>query len=400
MENKDFSKTKLKNGLTILHERRERPVTTIALATKFGSGYESEKLKGVAHFLEHYLFRGTKKRTSLQISSALEKVGGELNAFTAEQFTIYHVKLPSRYLGLGIDILSDLFLNPAFNPKFFDKEKQIIVEELKMYEDDPKTYVFEKIKSLLYKKPFGLFAIGTRKSLQDMKLKNLVETHGSSYGLENSILSVVGKNSFDDILDLTKKFLAIKRQAEIKKIKISKISKQKIENRRGIGQASMTFGLHIPSLQDKKRYVAEIFNAILAYGMSSKLAQEIREKRGLAYSVKGFLDQSSDYGYLVIYVGTEKSKVQKCKEIILKEIKKLRQLKKKELEEAKEKLIGNYTVQNEDSRNVAFTLTAEQLAGSAEEFYDYEEKIKQIKLQEVRNFAKIKNYSFAALLPE
>lgn len=394
----EFYKKKLKNGLTILFEKRNLPVVCSSVTSKSGSEYETEKLKGISHFIEHLVFKGTKKRNVKQISEEVEKRGGIINAFTSEEFTCFWNKLPSKYLNIGIDIASDLVLEPLFEKEALERERKVILEEIKMYNDNPQLYVMNKIKELLYEKPFGMFTAGTCEIMSKINREDVLKIY-DNYSTNNMMLTVVGNANFDEICKLAEKIFP-ETKKKIQETKPIIKNSQLVEKRKGVEQANLVFGYHVPTLKDKNRYTAEILDILLTGGMSSKLFQEIREKRGLAYAVKGILEQNKNYGYEMIYVGTIKEKVKEVKELILKEIEKLRNLENKELEEAKEQLIGLRQLESEDSEQTMIELIAEENAGNAEEYYRYEDKINSIKLEDVRKMAKLKGYSFIALVPE
>ena len=376
-----FTRKILKNGMIILHEKRDIPVTTIAFTARVGYGFEHANIKGISHFIEHMAFKGTANRTAEQISSELESVGGELNAFTSDELTVFHVKLPSRHLALGVDVLSDIFFNPL------------------MYHDDPKRYVLDKIKELSYKAPFGLQGTGTAQTLNSMNQKHLVEFHRKNYIASNSILCVVGNNSFNEVLELAKK-IPVKEGKTINKISPDGIFEKLVEKRKNIDQSNIIVSIPAPTLIHEKRYAAQLFATILGEGMSSRLFREIREKRGLAYTVKAYLDVGVNFGTIDFYVGTEKGKEEIVKELILKEIQKMKDLSVTELEDAKQQLIGAFEVEEEDSRNTALKLIVEELCGNAVNYYEFERRIKAVKLDEVKDFSKVKDYSYVALVPE
>jgi len=200
-----FQKTKLKNGLTVLFEKRDVPVTTVMLATRYGAMYESEEEKGIAHFIEHLGFKGTKKRGVKQIAEEVEKVGGILNAFTHEEITAYHVKLPSEHLGVAMDVIFDVFFNASFPEAEVEKEGNVICEEIKMYRDSPRAHVLERIKGNLYRGAAGMFIGGTDESVRGMSREQLFKRHREVYVPSNSVLCVVGNNDFDEIVSLAEK---------------------------------------------------------------------------------------------------------------------------------------------------------------------------------------------------
>ncbi len=394
----EFYRKKLDNGLTVLFERRSLPVVCSSISVRLGAEFESEALKGASHFIEHLVFKGTKKRTQEEISREIEKKGGALNAFTSEEVTCYWDKLPFNYLNLGIDIISDITLNPLFNEVELEKERKVILEEIKMYRDNPQFYVLKKIKSLLYKPPFGLDISGDEKTVSNMSRESILRWY-ENYSTSNMILTVVGNADFEEICSIAEKNFP-KRKTEISEIIPVRAHGEIIEKRKGLDQANLVLGYHIPTLQDKDRYSAEVVNAILAGGMSSRLFQELREKRGLVYAIKGMAEQDKNYGYEMIYAGTTKENVEKVKLLILKEIKKLEKIEKAELEEAKEQLIGLNKLERENSEDVMVDLISEENAGNAGDFYNYEKRISAVDLEQVRRLAKLKNYSFVALVPE
>tara|TARA_Y100000310_G_scaffold342735_1_gene447153 strand:+ start:1577 stop:2788 length:1212 start_codon:yes stop_codon:yes gene_type:complete len=396
-----LNKKVLKNGLTILHEKRDVPVTTVMLGVKYGSVYEDEKEKGIAHFIEHLCFKGTEKRTARQIAFELEKVGGILNAFTSEELTAYHVKLSSQYLDLAMDVLFDIFFNPIFPEAEVKKEANVICEEIKMYNDEPRAHSIEKIKENLYNKPFGMFIGGTEKNIHSMSRKQLLDNHQKIYVPENSILAVVGNNDFEDVIRFAEKFCVERKGEEQEVPKISFLKIKNEEKRSNLQQANVVLGFHFPTSSEKKRYASEVFSTILGSGMSSKLFTEVREKRGLVYTVKTDLDLGENYGYLIIYAGTEKSKVKEVIDICLKEFHEMKNLTKKELDEAKEQVIGNYHVGLENSDSTALNLILEEVSSSkgAESFYEYAKNIKKVSLEDIKKLAAEDDYSSFILSP-
>lgn len=392
----EFKREKLDNNIVVLFEKRKTPVVSTAIGVRQGSGFEEVGQKGVSHFIEHLVFKGTEKRTAKQISSEIERRGGVINAYTGEEVTAFWNKLPKKHFSLGLEIISDSVLNSKMVEEEFEKEKRVIFEEIKMHKDNPQLYVLDKIKSLLYEKPFGLSGIGSFKSLSSISRRDLMKYYRENYRSNKMFLTVVGNTKFNKIKKLGRKFP--ETESKEKKIRINRKSKKVVEEREGINQASLAFGVHVPSLNSKERYKWDIFNAIFARGMSSRLFEVIRERRGLAYQVSSYFDRGKDYGYYVIYVGTGKEKVEECKEIIINEWENLK-ISKKDLEEAKKQLIGLRKVGSEESVNVVNKLIEEEIAGDARNFYKYEEKVKKVKLKEVKELRRINNYSSISLVP-
>jgi len=398
MKEIEFNRKKLDNGLTVLFEKREGPVVSISSSVKFGAQYENEKIKGISHFIEHLVFKGTKNRTVQEIPKDIEGKGGVLNAFTGEEITCYWNKMPAKHFQLGIDVSRDLVTNPLFEKVALERERKVILEEIKMYHDNPSTHVLENLKAMLYEKPFGLSIAGTHKTVAGLSREKVIDLFNSIYTTNNMILSIVGNVEWEQVLEEANKFPKINKK--INQIPIIPKNGEIIEKRKGIDQAHAVLGFHMPKLGDSGRYAAEVFDSILGGGMSSRLFQEIREKRGLCYAIKSDLEQSKDYAYEMIYAGTVKEKVKEIKELVLKEIKKLGELKKKDLDEAKERIIGLREISLEKTDSTMVGLLQEELAGNAQEFYEFEDKINLVKLKQVQELSKLKGYSFTALIPE
>lgn len=399
---KNFRKKILDNGMTILFEKRNLPIISVGFGICYGGINESLEEKGIAHFIEHMLFKGTKKRNTRKIAKEIEGVGGELNGFTHDTLTSYWVKMPKNYLNTALEVLSDIIKNPLFEKKELEKERQVIFEEIKMRKDIPKLYVFEKIQNFLFTGTLSKDLIGDVKTLKNINRKKILEKFERIYSPNNLILCVVGDANFEEIVDYAEKNFGNKKN-KISEQKFGLDNKQKIEKRKGLDQANLIFGYHIPIAKDKKNYAARVLNNILAEGFSSRLFEEIREKRNLAYAVKGGYEITKKYGYGFVYVGTTKENVEKVKKIILDELKNISEdLNEKELNESKKRLIGNNKISMEDSQEQMVNLLYNEVALKAEELYDFEKNISNVKLEDVKQIAKnaFEKYSFFALIPE
>jgi predicted Zn-dependent peptidase len=395
-----FYRKVLKNGMTLIFEKRELPVVSVMIAVRSGGINELPSEKGISHFIEHMLYKGTPTRNSKQIAEEIEKNGGELNGFTDETITAYWCKMPSNHLNTALEVLGDMVKNPLFEKEELEKERKVIFEEIKMRKDNPPIYVFDSIQKELYNGTLGLNLIGTYETMGKIDRNRLVQKFQQIYTPNNMILGIVGDADFEEIINFAEKFFPT-RKSEIPKVKFNKKNSVKIEKRKGIDQANLIFAYHVPLSNDDNCYAAHLLNTLLAGGMSSRLFSEIREKRNLAYSVKGDSNINKTYAYNTIYVGTKKENVSKVKQLILEEFKKVNNsLTEKELSQVKEQLIGNHNISMEDSQTQLFNLISQELDGDAKEFYEFEKKIKQVKLKEVKKLAKIKKYSFFALVPD
>lgn len=397
----DFEKIKLSNGATLIFERREMPITSIIIGTKVGSINEEKKIKGISHFVEHMVFKGTEKRNQKEIVETIENVGGDLNAFTSFDITGFNAKVPSKHFEIAFDVISDIVQNPIFPEKEVEKERRVILEEIKMGHDDPKKFLIEKIFECLYAKPFGYRIIGFKESISKISKQDLVNWHKNGYVSENLIIAIVGKNDIEEIKWLCEENIKKIGKPKIKKFSNRKINENFLEKRKNIEQAHLGFGFHMPEGKSKLIFAGEIINTILGYGMSSWLFQEIREKRGLAYAAKSSYDYGRDFGYLMIYIGTAKEKVKEVTDITLNLLKKLKKIDRKEVEEAKEKLTGIFDLRRENSLYTAMDMLQFEAIGKLEDYYKFEEKIQEIKIEDLRNALKeMKKISKVFILPK
>lgn len=400
----NFKKKVLSNGFTILFEKRDVPVVSVSISTRCGGINEDLKEKGISHFIEHMLYKGTSKRSSLDISREIEKSGGELNGLTAEEVTSFWCRMPARYIDLALDVLSDMIKNPKFDVSEFEKERQVIFEEIKMRRDSPRHYVMDKIQGALYSGTLGADLIGNSETMNSLSRDDLLQRWKETYSSNNLILCVVGNCEFETLVDWADKNFSDVSDNKIPKYEFSLKTESSTEERKGIDQANMIMAYHSPMPGDDRVYAADLLATLMGGGLSSRLFTEIREKRNLAYSIHADLDVNRDFSHSLIFVGTMPENVSKVKDLILEEYKKVAEsLTEEELNEVRQQVIGNYHISMEDSQGQMVHLLVEELIGNAEEFYEYEKKIMDVKLNDVRDLAaqvKEGNYSFFALVPE
>jgi predicted Zn-dependent peptidase len=395
-----FYRKVLKNGMTLIFEKRDLPVASVVIAVRAGGINEKPSEKGISHFIEHMLYKGTPTRNSRKIAEEIEKNGGELNGFTDEIITAFWCKIPSSHLKLAMEVLTDMVKNPLFDEEELEKERKVIFEEIKMRKDNPHIYVLDNVQNELYSGTLGLNLIGDEKTMGAINREKMVSKFEEIYQPNNMILGIVGDADFEEIVEFAEKNFGNKKGI-IPKINFSLKNNSKTDKRKGIDQANMVFAYHVPVSTNKQSYTALVLNTLMAGGMSSILFQEIRDKRNLAYSIRGDSNINKLFAYNTIYAGTTKKNVEKAKEIILKEFKEVSQsLTEKELNQVKVQLVGNYHIYMEDSQAQLINLLIHELDGNAKEFYNFEKNIKSVKLEDVKKMAKIKNYSFFALVPE
>jgi len=398
-----FYRRVLKSGMTIILEKRNLPVVSVAFAVRNGGVNEKEEEKGISHFIEHMLYKGTPNRDAKKLAEEIEKRGGDLNGFTSDEITAYWCKMPSRHLDIALEVLSDMIKNPLFDKIELEKERKVIFEEIKMYHDNPRMHVMDEVQKLLYTGTMKINLAGTFKTMNSITRENLLDKFKQVYTPQNMILCVIGDANFDHLIDFVEKNFKNEngRKVPFKKFDIENSSKT--EKREGIDQANIVFAYHVPVAEDKKSYAAIALNSLMAEGLSSRLFSEIREKRNLAYSIKGDSNINKTFAYNLIYVGAMKENVEKIKELILEEFEKVsKSLDEKELNQIKEQLVGNYQISMEDSQQQMISLLGYELHGNAKDFYNFEKDVLKVKLEDVKKLAAsaAKDYSFFSLIPK
>jgi predicted Zn-dependent peptidase len=397
-----FHRKILKSGLTVILEKRNLPVVSVAFAVRNGGVNEREEEKGISHFIEHMLYKGTPTRDAKKIAEEIEKRGGELNGFTSEEITAYWCKMPSKHLNVALEVLADMVKNPLFDQKELEKERKVIFEEIKMYHDNPRLHVMDEVQKLLYGGTMKINLAGTFKTMNSITRDKILEKFKQVYTSNNMILCVVGDANFEELIKFAEKNFE-NEKGKISPERFDLENGFKIEERTGINQANVIFAYHAPLAGDKNSFSAFILNSLMADGMSSRLFAEIREKRNLAYAVKGETNINRTFAYNFIYVGTMRENIDKIRNLILEEFEKVaNSLREEEVNQIKEQLIGNYQISMEDSQQQMVNLLGYELQGDAKEFYNFEKKILKVKLEDVKKLAldAKKNYSFFALVPK
>ena len=256
MEMKFYRKI-LKNGMTLIFEKRNLPIVSVVFAVRNGGINEKISEKGISHFIEHMLYKGTPKRDSRKIAEEIEKNGGELNGFTDETITAFWCKMPSKHLSLALDVLSDMIKNPLFDECELEKERKVIFEEIKMRKDSPTTYVMDSIQTQLYNGTLGKNLIGTYETMKAIDRKKIVEKFREIYQPNNIILGIVGDADYDEIVKFAEKTFE-KKKGKVPKIEFAMTNGSSIEKRKGVDQANLVFAYHVPLAGNKQSYTAEV----------------------------------------------------------------------------------------------------------------------------------------------
>ncbi|MGL5756004.1 MAG: M16 family metallopeptidase [Paraclostridium sp.] len=338
----------LDNGLTIVGE--EIPYLksiTLGVWVNAGSRIENEKLSGVSHFIEHMLFKGTENRTSKDIASTIDNLGGQINAFTSKECTCYYVKLLDEHINIGLDILSDMFLNPLFDKDDIEKEKQVILEELKMYEDSPEDLVYDLLMEGVYKTDaLGMNIIGTKESLYNINKDAIKNYFNNYYVASNSVISISGNFKFEEMVKLIEaKFGNLPKGNVDIEITTPEFHPCFMAKNKDTEQVNLAISLKSIPLEDREdAYALSIVNNIFGGSISSRLFQNIRENKGLVYSIYSAPSLYRKSGELGIYASMSNENLEKVYNLVLEEIDNLRKyrLTEQEINESKEQLKGSY----------------------------------------------------------
>lgn len=391
-----YKKTVLKNGLRIITvPMKNTKAVTILVVVGTGSKYELKKENGISHFLEHMLFKGTKKRpNTLKIAETLDQVGGIYNAFTSRENTGYWVKVGSKHLNLALDWVSDIFLNSKLEEREINREKGVIVEEMNMYLDTPISYIEELWEQLLYgDQPAGWLVIGRKENILKFRRKNFLDYLTNHYSAKNTIVCAAG--------NINQKLIEKKIEKYFKKIKVKEPkSKLKVIEKQNKPQSLIHFkktdqthiclGFRGYNLFHPQKFSQILLATILGGFMSSRLFISIRERKGLAYYVKTFSDSTTDTGYLVTQAGIDHRNVEKTIKLILKEYTTLKNktINKLELQKAKENLKGNLTLSLESSDvQASFYAGQELLIGRILTPRQQFDKINAVSLKDIQRTA-------------
>jgi predicted Zn-dependent peptidase len=361
--------TTLKNGLRLVTVPMPQVgSTTVIVGVGAGSRHEARRVNGLFHFIEHMAFKGTKKRPSaLAITSEVDGVGGEFNAFTSKEFTGYYIKLASKHQELAFDILSDIVLNSLLKPVEIERERGVIIEEINMYEDTPNRHIWQVFIRLLFgDNPMGRFVYGDKETIRKIKRNDFISYINQLYFPQNMIIAVAGKMNQAEVKKLTSRYfgpLKRKGKKQTKAIKIDqKRPKIKLINKK-TEQAHFCLGVPGYWYKHPDRFALGVLATVLGAGMSSRLFIEIRERRGLAYYVDALPDFYTDSGYILARAGVKLDKIDEAIKITLDEFEKLKTKKvgAKELKKAKEFLKGRMILMLEDSYAVASRYAAQVL---------------------------------------
>ena len=323
-----YQKTVLPNGVRIITEEIEH-VRSAAIGIWVGAGSRDERegYEGISHFMEHMFFKGTERRTARALAESLEAVGGQLNAFTTKEYTCYYVRVLDEDLDLAIDVLSDMFFHSLFDEMEIEKEKNVVIEEIKMYEDSPDELIHDIFSEHVWNEhPLGKPILGTEESIRALSRDKIMQFLSEHYAPDNVVIAVAGKIKHEDVVAKLSDQFGTFRRGGRRVLEGTPIGLT-VEHYQKKDTEQMHILLGVPGLgqDDDDIYAMHIFNNILGGGLSSRLFQKIREQRGLAYSVYSYHAAYVDTGLFAIYAGTSPKNTKEVIECILQELKEIKQ---------------------------------------------------------------------------
>jgi predicted Zn-dependent peptidase len=356
-----FYKKVLKNGLRVITvPMKDNPTATVLVLVEAGSKYETKKVNGISHFLEHMCFKGTAKRPkAIDISKELDSLGSQYNAFTAQEYTGYYAKCDARHFSQIFDIVSDIYLNSTFPEIEMEREKGVIIEEINMYEDMPQRHVQDLMMQLLYgDQPAGWNIAGEKKNILEIKRDDFVKYKKEHYLPEATVLVVSGRVTEKQVIkEVNKIFTQVSRGKKTNKIKVKEkqIKPEVLVSFKKTDQTHFVLGIRSLNLFSKENAVVSVLGGVLGGGMSSRLFQKLREEMGVGYYVRAFNDAYTDHGFFQISAGVDNKRIEEVIKAVLEECNKLKKEKvsEEELNKVKECLIGNMKLSLESSDDIA-----------------------------------------------
>jgi predicted Zn-dependent peptidase len=388
-----YQKTVLQNGIRVITE--EIPYlksVSIGVWVVTGSRDEQPDENGISHFIEHLLFKGTERRSAFDIAKEIDSVGGTLNAFTGREYTCFYAKVIDKNLPLAIDLLSDIFLNSLLEPKDVEKERMVILQEIKMVEDTPDDYVHDLFNRVCWgDHPLGFPIFGTSDLVQSFQRERINQYLKEKYQPTRIIVCAAGNVHHQEVVDRIGMTLGQMRQTDraLERLKPDSTCRTDIW-KRDSEQVHLCLGTKGLQYSHSLRFASYLLNTILGGGMSSRLFQEIRENRGLAYSVYSYLPTYMDAGLMVVYAGTSENSFEEVINLILEEFRRLKAdpYRNGEIETAREQLKGNLLLSLESSDNLMTRLAKNEIYFDS--YLPVEKILKgidEVKEEEVRSLA-------------
>ena len=385
--------TRLPNGIRVLSEElADLASATVGIWVENGSRYEASAQSGISHFLEHLFFKGTERRTAMQIAEEIDAVGGVINAFTSKEYTCYYAKVLPEQLPLALDVLGDIFLHSKFAEEEIERERSVILQEISQAEDTPDDYVHDLFGLAFWPgHPLSRPVAGSAATVGPLQRADFLRFLEARYRPDRVLLSAAGKVRHDELVDVVSKtFGVLSGSTGVAVDQPPTPSAGLTVHHKPLEQVHICLGAPGIAHADPDRYAAHLLSQALGGGMSSRLFQEVRERRGKAYSVYSFLPTFRDTGYLGVYIGVDPKKAVEAVNAVMSELRSLgdHDVSEDELARAKEFTKGRLRLELETTNGVAFWLTyQESLLGEIKTIDEELELVDAVTANDVRRVA-------------
>ena len=397
-EVRNIRRQKLPNGLTVITEQMQHiRSASIGVWLQTGSRDEDAEWNGISHFIEHMVFKGTKHRTAEEIARQVDSIGGNMDAFTAKECICFNVKVLDEHVPTALDILSDLVLNPVFDVSDIARERGVILEEIKMDEDNPDYLVHEIFTQNFWKDhPLGKPILGTKETVRRFEREPILDAYIHRFAPNNIIVSAAGNLNHDRFVELVKgHFEHMEPQQNGFHSSAPKIvSRIILRNKKALEQVQLCIGVPAHPIAHEKRHAGYVLNTLLGGGMSSRLFQNIRERQGLAYSIYSDLNPYRDTGCLAVYAGTSLSSAPKVVQSVVSEFRKLKTVSvpEEELRRSKAQLKGSLMLSLESSTSRMSNLARQEMY--FDRYYDLDDLIRRIEAVTAEDLTSLANEFF------
>ena len=388
-----FNKTVLDNGIRIVTKQIPQ-ARSVAMGVWVNVGARDEKVEegGLSHFIEHMIFKGTKRRTALQIAKELDAVGGQCNAFTSKENTCYYAKVLDTHVDVMVDLLSDVFLNSVFDPGEVERERQVIVQEIGMLEDTPDEHIHVLLAEGVWgSHPIGRSILGTRETVARFDSNTIKDYFRRAYQPDRIVISAAGNIQTGSFVKaIAQAFEGVGKGNSFPERTKPSMAWVATAHPKNLEQVHICLGTAGVAITDPRRHACALLNVVLGGNMSSRLFQEIRERRGLAYSVYSFVSSYSDTGLIGVYVGVQASSTEQVLEVIVREMKRIREepVDDSELRNAKEHLKGGIYLAAESTDNQMTRLAHNEISfGRFIPLQELVDEIEKVTAQDVRELA-------------
>lgn len=384
----------LKNGIRVIHEEVSSPISHFGIIVNAGTSDEPDDRSGLAHFVEHTLFKGTSKRNSYQVTKRMENAGGDLNAYTAKEETYMHASFLSSDYERAMELLADILYNATFPEKELEKEKEVVLEEINYYRDSPSELIFDEIEDIVFAgHPLGRNILGDKKSVRKLKRNDIVQFIREHYTANNLVLASVGDLPTATFIKYCEKYFgeSLPTAAQNCRLPFENYQPRQVRLGKRTSQSHVMLGCPAFSIRDNLRLPFTLVSNLLGgQALSTRLNMAIREKAGLAYSVEASYTPFTKTGLFTIYIGCDKDHIERCNELAFKELKKIaeQRLGTMQLHIAKRQFLGQLAITNESKLNELIAIGRGALVSDKVETYPtFSRMVEEITAEEMMEAA-------------